>query len=123
MCRKSSFLVLGWMHNGLSSRQALAVAALWDVWLGGDVQLLSCNVVTTEAAQAFKPWHSRMPVMLSDEEVTRWLDNGLVIKPTDSLFRAELNFSLHLTPIDRAAGNARNKALHLMKPAGPEVIV
>ena len=58
---------------------ALAVAALWDVWDGDGSELLSCTLVTTDAAPQFLPWHRRMPVLLSREEIPRWLDNAVAV--------------------------------------------
>lgn len=101
--------------------EALAVAALWDVWRGDEQSLLSCTLVTTEAAQAFKPWHSRMPVMLDLESCERWLDNSAVIAESDLAFAPRLHNRLHLTPIDTAVGNARNKSADSQRPTGERV--
>jgi putative SOS response-associated peptidase YedK len=92
-----------------NEEQALAVAALWDVWEGGESPLLSCALVTTAAAPAFKPWHSRMPVLLAANEWARWLDNRHAIAPDDAIFRGELKMNLLLKPLARAVSNARNK--------------
>lgn len=100
---------------------ALAVAALWDVWEGGRSPLLSCTVVTTEAAPEFMPWHNRMPVMLDKEEAHRWLDEDQVIAQDDPLFRPKLKYPLYLSPLDKAVGNSRNKDARLMEPAGERV--
>ena len=100
---------------------ALAVAALWDVWEGGDEPLLSCTLVTTDAAVPFRPWHARMPVLLAAGERERWLDNGQRIAADDPLFAARLKEPLLLTPLDRAVGNARRKDASLMAPVGDTV--
>lgn len=92
-----------------NAEQALAVAALWDVWHGGESPLLSCTLVTTAAAPAFKPWHSRMPVLLAGDERAAWLDNSHAIAPDDAIFRSALKMPLLLRPLDRAVSNARNK--------------
>jgi putative SOS response-associated peptidase YedK len=92
-----------------NEQQALAVAALWDVWEGGDSPLLSCTLVTTAAAPAFMPWHQRMPVLLAPEERARWLDNEHAIAPDDAIFRSALKTNLLLTPLARTVSNARNK--------------
>lgn len=102
-------------------QEALAVAALWDVWQGGDGPLLSCTLVTTAAAPAFEPWHHRMPVMLAADECDRWLDGGRVIAPGDPIFRSELKYPLRLQALPRAVGNARNKDAALLEPVGEEV--
>ena len=95
--------------------RCLPLAALWDVWEGGDEALLSCTIVTTAAANSFEPWHKRMPVVLAPDELTRWLDNGQRIAGDDPLFRAELKQEWLLRPVDRAVSNARNKDPELMR--------
>jgi putative SOS response-associated peptidase YedK len=92
-----------------NEQQAMAVAALWDVWEGGEQPLLSCAVVTTAAAPSFKPWHHRMPVLLTPAEQLRWLDNNRPIALNDAIFRSELKMPLRLQSLSRAVGNARNK--------------
>jgi putative SOS response-associated peptidase YedK len=92
-----------------NAQQALAVAALWDVWKGGESPLLSCTLVTTAAAPAFKPWHARMPVFLTGDEQAKWLDNSSAIAPDDAIFRNVLKEPLLLQPLDRSVSNARNK--------------
>lgn len=108
-----------WLITNADS--ALAVAALWDVWEGGESPLLSCTVVTTEAAPEFMPWHNRMPVMLDREEAHRWLNEDQAIEQDDPLFRPELKYPLYLFPLNKAVGNARNKDGQLMAPAGATI--
>ena len=104
-----------------NAQHALAAAALWDVWEGGDEPLLSCTIITTAAAPAFLPWHNRMPVLLAPEECARWLDNSHAIEPGDAIFRGALKMDLRLTPLSRAVGNSRNKDPAAMEGIG-EVI-
>ncbi len=106
-----------------SEQRALAVAALWDVWEGGDAPLLSCTLVTTAAAPAFKPWHQRMPVILDKDERTRWLDNSQAIAPDDAVFRSELKVPLLLRPLSQSVGNARNKDPAAMSGVGDEILL
>jgi putative SOS response-associated peptidase YedK len=104
-----------------NEQQALAVAALWDVWEGGETPLLSCTLVTTAAAAAFKPWHKRMPVILARDECTRWLDNRQPIAPDDAIFRSELKTTLLLNSLTPAISNARNKDPQAMAGEGSTV--
>jgi putative SOS response-associated peptidase YedK len=101
--------------------RALAVAALWDIWEGGDTPLLSCTLVTTEAAPPFQPWHRRMPLLLDRDEYPRWLDNSRRIAPDDTLFRRELKMDLQLQPVSRAINNARNKDPRALEATGEVV--
>ena len=108
-----------WLIAG--DQQAMAVAALWDVWEGGDSPLLSCTLVTTAAAPAFKPWHSRMPVILAEDERSAWLDNDHAIASDDAIFRSELKMDLTLQPLGRVVSNARNKDPAAMAGVGEVV--
>jgi len=101
----------------------LTVAALWDIWEGGNDPLLSCTLVTTEAADAFKPWHNRMPVMLNREECRRWLDNDQAIDPDDCMLAPVLKYNLLLNPVKRAVGTPSNKDPELFDAAGPQVVL
>jgi len=101
--------------------QAMVVAAVWDVWEGQEPPLLSCALVTTDAAPEFQPWHNRMPVMLSRDECERWLDNGRQVAPDDPLFTPVLKYDLTLVPVSRAGSNARNKDAGVMAAAGDPV--
>jgi putative SOS response-associated peptidase YedK len=103
--------------------QILAVAALWDVWEGGDAPLLSCTLVTTEAAPEFRPWHHRMPVMLTREECLRWLDNRQAINPGDLMLAPVLKESLMLYPVDRSVGNASNRDPELFRPLSELIVL
>ena len=104
-----------------NDEQALAVAALWDVWQGGDEPLLSCTLVTTAAADEFRPWHGRMPVLLTAAERDAWLDNSHAVAADDALFRSELKMDLVLQPVSRAISNARNKDPLSMRAIGESV--
>lgn len=104
-----------------SRDEALAVAALWDQWEGPEGTLLSCTLVTTGAPESFRPWHDRMPVLLAADEYERWLDNSSPVPSDDPLFRQALKAPLRLVPVDRAAGNSRNKEAAVMAPVGEVV--
>jgi putative SOS response-associated peptidase YedK len=117
--RQEGGLKLPWLIR--NERGALAAAALWDLWEAGEGPLLSCTLVTTAAAPAFKPWHQRMPVTLVGDECERWLDSKLEIAPADPIFRSQIKQSLILQPLPRAVGNSRNKDPELVKPRGEAV--
>lgn len=97
-----------------NAAQAFALAALWDVWCKDEAGLLSCTIVTTAAAEAFRPWHQRMPVILDGQECERWLDNSHAIAANDPLFRPALKTPWQLQRLSRAVSSARNKEVALM---------
>lgn len=100
---------------------AFAAAALWDVWDGDGSQLLSCTLVTTEAAPDFAPWHKRMPVVLEGAEMARWLDNDQALAVDDPLFRSELKSRWQLQRVSHEISNARNKNPSAMEGLGEVV--
>lgn len=52
-----------------------ALAALWEMWgPRGEEPIYSCTIVTSEPNELVAPIHHRMPVILSDESLSRWLD-------------------------------------------------
>ena len=52
----------------------LTFAGLWERW--GPDNLLSCTILTTDAAGAIRTLHDRMPVMLDAGGIEGWLNGG-----------------------------------------------
>lgn len=54
------------------------MAALWEQWTPRDEEhgapLLTCCVITTDANEALRPIQDRMPLLIDDHNVERWLD-------------------------------------------------
>lgn len=68
----------------LADREPFAFAGLWDHWRqpeGGE--LLSFTILTTAANDFLRPIHERMPVILTPETESVWLDPNA--KPTELL--------------------------------------
>jgi putative SOS response-associated peptidase YedK len=59
----------------LKSKQPFGFAGLWEQWISrAGERILSCTIVTTAANELLKPVHDRMPVILTREAETVWLD-------------------------------------------------
>lgn len=53
----------------------LAIAGLWESWLGPEgEEVESCAVITAEANATMRRFHHRMPVLLATRDHARWLD-------------------------------------------------
>ena len=53
-------------------------AGLWDRWEGEDGRVLnSCTILTTEANEAVRPVHDRMPVILPPADYDLWLEQDV----------------------------------------------
>ena len=94
--------------------QALAFAGIWDYWTDGTEHILSCAIITTDAATEFKQFHSRMPVMLDTENAELWLDEKQSTKNLHSLFNPQLPHPLQASAIDARYNNARDKEAPLL---------
>lgn len=98
----------------------LALAGLWDLWLGPDGgELESCTIIVTAANAAVAPVHERMPVILPPERWAEWLDPvrqdasaaaALLVPPDPA--------GLSVYPVSRRVNRPSNEGPELAEPAG-----
>ena len=62
----------------LKSGEPFAFAGLWETWRprGGEA-IRSCTIITTEPNSFMEPIHNRMPVILTRDSESAWLDRGI----------------------------------------------
>ena len=62
-----------WYHR--ADRRAFAFAGLWERWRSGaDAQwTMSFTIVTGEPNELLRPYHDRMPIIVTPEDYRRWL--------------------------------------------------
>ncbi|MCL7937134.1 MAG: SOS response-associated peptidase [marine benthic group bacterium] len=58
----------------LDTEAPFAFAGLWDAWTDGSEMIESCTILTTEANEALRPIHDRMPVILDPASYDAWID-------------------------------------------------
>ncbi len=85
-------------------------AGLYEHWeCEGGKLLDSCSIIVTDANQAVKPVHERMPVILSPENFAAWLDPNTrspeILKP---LLRHSPDQVVSLYPVSKRVNNPRN---------------
>ncbi|MGH7423635.1 MAG: SOS response-associated peptidase family protein [Candidatus Methylomirabilales bacterium] len=51
-----------------------AFAGLWEHWERGEERIDSCSIIVTDATEALRDIHDRMPVILSPEHYDTWMD-------------------------------------------------
>src|SRR5690606_14441533 len=61
----------------LNSKEPFAFAGLWDRWEQNGIIIHSCTIITTEANSLVKDVHDRMPVILTKESESEWLDRKI----------------------------------------------
>ena len=65
------------MRVVMRSGEPFAFAGLWETWRDPEGEVVpSCTIITTEANDLLRPIHDRMPVILSRDGESFWLDGG-----------------------------------------------
>lgn len=91
-------------------KSLLAMAAVYDTWVGPDgTKLHTCAIITTEASEQVAACHHRMPAMLDREGTATWLDRSItdigrlmpLLTPTDHI-------ELDMYPVSRRVGNVKH---------------
>jgi len=87
--------------------ELFAFAGLWEAWN----ELQTCTVITTEANDAMRPIHDRMPVILDPASYQPWLEGN------EGLLAPCAASSIEVRRVGRAVNDARNESPHLIEPA------
>jgi putative SOS response-associated peptidase YedK len=115
--------------------EPLFMAGLWSTWrpklsslrasgsspgAPKDVApLLSCTIITTDAAGPLADIHDRMPLTVSESDWDRWLDPDNPID--EGLLRGHGDLDrIEIREVSRLVNSIRNNGPELIEPAGPE---
>lgn len=97
----------------------MSFAGLWAAWWDKEAErsVHSCTIITTTPNAVMASLHNRMPVILDDDLVERWLDSELT-DPTQlrALLQPCPDRLLHVYPVSRLVNNARNEGPELTAP-------
>jgi len=102
----------------LRDRELFAFAGLWEHWQGEDgKEIESCTIIVTDANEALRPIHDRMPVILDPADYDTWLDpettDASRLKPLLGPWPAE---AMECWPVSRRVGNPANDDPALLEP-------
>jgi putative SOS response-associated peptidase YedK len=104
--------------------ELLFMAGLWSTWRPKDAPkdtapLLSCTIITTDAAGPLAEIHDRMPLTISKADWDRWLDPDAPID--EGLLRGHGDLDrIEIREVSRLVNNIRNNGPELIEPAEPE---
>jgi putative SOS response-associated peptidase YedK len=107
--------------------EMLFMAGLWTTWRARDntgasssnPPLLSCTIITTDAAGPLAEIHDRMPLTISKSDWDRWLDPDAPID--EGLLRGHGDLDrIEIREVSRLVNSIRNNGPELIEPAGPE---
>ena len=94
-----------------------AFAGLWDRWQGRDGKVIeSCVIITTDANEAMRPIHDRMPVILDIGRFGPWLEASPV-EASDLI--EPWHGELTAFPVSRRLNDPHNDDPGLIEPAIP----
>lgn len=92
-----------------------AFAGLWDRWQGRDGRVIeSCAILTTEANEAIRPIHDRMPVILDIGRFGPWLEASPV-EASDLI--EPYRGALEIFPVSRRINDPTEDDAALIAPA------
>jgi len=65
-------------HIVLKSGEPFGFAGLWETWRSPEgEEVKSCTIITVDANELLRPIHDRMPMILTREAETVWLDPAI----------------------------------------------
>lgn len=95
--------------------QMLALAGLWEGWRGADGEILrTFTIMTTQACEALRFLHERMPVVLEPGDWPLWL--GETAGKAADLLRPSLA-EFRVWPVSTRVNNVRNDSADLLEMA------
>ena len=107
------------MRIVLKSREPFAFAGLWDRWQdpkGGDIG--SFTIITTEANNALRPIHDRMPVILKPDHEDPWLDFDTPIARLKEMLVPYPNDQVEAYPVSKLLNSPSNDTPVCIEPEG-----
>lgn len=102
----------------LESREPFAMAGLWDVWKKPDgTTLRSFTIVTTEANEALREIHDRMPVILPRDAQDVWLDPASGLQRLLPLLKPFADATIEFYEVSALVNKPENEGPMLIEPA------
>ncbi len=104
--------------------EPLFMAGLWSTWRPKEAPkdappLLSCTIITTDAAGPLAEIHDRMPLTISKGDWDRWLDPDAPID--EGLLRGHGDLDrIEIREVSRLVNSVRNNGPELIEPAEGE---
>ena len=107
-----------WIHR--ADGAPLAFAGIWERWQGRDGRVIeSCAIVTTEANDAMRPIHDRMPVILDIGRFGPWLEAS----PLEAAEMIEpYRGTLAAWPVSRRVNDPHRDDANLVEPIAAPAI-
>ncbi len=102
-----------------ANKEPFAFAGLWETWGKKEQETLykSCTIITTEACEAMREIHHRMPVILKPEVYTHWLNPANQdIADLKNILQKALLTELTGYPVSKQVNSIRNNDATCIDP-------
>jgi len=102
----------------LASGKPFAFAGLWDIWKSPEgYNISSCAIITTSANEEVKLVHDRMPVILDQDHLWRWLAPQASREELNGLLISYPAQKMASYPVSSLVNNPGNDTPEVIKPA------
>ena len=105
-------------YFSMANGKPMLLAGLWDYNTRLDEPILSCTVITREPNQIIGEVHNRMPVILTPEQASTWLDTQLPYLSRAEVLQPIENSALLKVEINKSVNKAANKSADWFKGPG-----
>jgi len=95
-------------HIHRQDNHLFAFAGLWEHWQQEQETLYSCAIITTSATDFMQPIHERMPVIITPENYTHWLDKTVDEDEAFALLDNQAYTEMTATPVSDWVNNPRH---------------
>lgn len=96
-------------------RRPFAFAGLWERWKRDEERIFSCTIITVPPAEAVRPIHDRMPLMLQRPDQERWLDLRTSVDELRALMQP-YSGSLEAYAVSTLVNSPMNDSPELVEP-------
>jgi putative SOS response-associated peptidase YedK len=103
-------------HITLKNDPVFAMAALWEPGIVTGLMDDAFAVITTDANEAVRELHDRMPVILDKEHWNTWLDTSCAITDVTALLRQYPADKMLLSPVSEYVNKAGNEGPQCLEP-------
>ena len=101
-----------------SEKQLLPMAGLWSTWThSSGEKTLSYTIITTEARTTIRTIHHRMPVILTEENFSSWLDTENVSVSDALPLLVTYQGDLDIHPVSPVVNSPKNNSPECILPA------
>lgn len=100
----------------LKTQPIMSLAGIWEFWERDGKSVHSYSVITTAANSFMADIHTRMPVILSREDESRWLDPQAEVRELQNLLKSSRSENMRAIEISRLVNSPKNNSPEVLLP-------